>query len=90
MVPGVHSALKGASFGISYGGNSQLDIRQFRVLSNVPSQNGTYDITGLLHDPNKFQRIEENVYIEPNPTSNFPSNKFLTPPRHINFLELYI
>jgi predicted phage tail protein len=64
--------LLGSVFGLT---RLQSNIRQFRVLSNTPAENNTFDITGLLHDPNKYDRTD----------------KYLTPPSDIQSKEsLYL
>jgi len=53
--------------------------REFRVLQNKEVDKHEYEITGLLHDPNKYARIEQGIYFDGPYYSNIPAGE-LTPP----------
>ena len=52
---------------------SNVEPRLFRVLSNVESAANEREITALLHDPNKYAAIEENLVLDAPPTTVLPS-----------------
>jgi hypothetical protein len=50
-----------------------VEPRLFRVLGNKQTKPGEYEITTILHDPNKYDRIEKGIKIDPPPTTLLPT-----------------
>lgn len=64
---------------------SDVAPRQFRVISNVETAQGRFEITALLHDPNKYDRNERNLVL--NPVSTTYLTGALSPPSGFSFEE---
>lgn len=60
--------------------------RQFRVLKNVEKSPNKYEITGVLHDPQKYARIEEGINFDQEPEPLIPLGK-LTMPQNLTVEE---
>lgn len=60
--------------------------RLFRVIANREESAHLFEITALQHDPNKYDRIEKDIYLEPNSHSAGPTGA-LTPPTDISTAE---
>jgi hypothetical protein len=56
--------------------------RQFRVLQNIETDKHKFEIVALLHDPNKYARVEDGVYFDPPPYSDIPEGE-LSPPENL-------
>ena len=70
---------------------ANVEPRQFRVISVTENEEGNlYDITSLLHDPGKYDRIEKNIVVDNSDFTILPSGQ-LPPPSEISTLEfLYL
>jgi len=53
--------------------------RQFRIMSISEVDVNEYQLTGLIHDPNKYARVEQNIDLEPPEYVGIPSG-VLPPP----------
>ncbi len=60
--------------------------RQFRIVSIVESEKNIFEVSGLFHDPNKYARVEQGVYLEDVPYSLLPSGP-IKPPMNITHTE---
>ncbi len=58
---------------------SNVEPRLFRVLSNAEVEPNIYEITGLLHDPGKYGRIEQDLVLDPPVTSRLQSGPLTAP-----------
>lgn len=65
---------------------TNVEPRQFRVISIIEQEKNIYEVTGLLHDPNKYARVEDGASLEDIPYSIIPSGP-LTPPSNLSFKE---
>jgi hypothetical protein len=66
---------------------SNLETRQFRIVTNREVEPGKYEIVALLYDPNKYARVEEGIIFDEAPTSRLPDG-VLEPPTTV-VAELY-
>lgn len=67
--------------------STDLAPRQFRVLSKTEnSDDGTYSITALYYNPNKFAMVEEGLTFDPIPYSR-PDKDKLKPPTDLSLVE---
>lgn len=44
--------------------SSAVEPRKFRVVSVVEKDKNIYEVTALFHDPNKYDRVENNLIVE--------------------------
>ena len=58
---------------------SNVEPRTFRVLVNRELEKGTYEITAMLHDPTKYDRVEENLVVEAPDYTTIPTGALLAP-----------
>lgn len=67
--------------------SADVEPRQFRVVANRESgaTEGKlrYQITGVEHDPTKYARVEQGIYLEPPPDTLLPTGP-ITPPSGID------
>lgn len=49
--------------------------RQFRVVSMTETEDNIFEISALLHDPNKYARVEQNLTLEDIPYSIIPTGE---------------
>jgi hypothetical protein len=67
--------------------STDLAPRQFRVLNKTEdNSDGTYTITALYYNPNKFAMIEEGLSFDPIPYSR-PDKDKLKPPTDLSLVE---
>jgi hypothetical protein len=62
---------------------SNLIPRQFRVITNKETEPHKYEIFALFHDPDKFARVERDIYHDPPPDTLLPTGP-LEPPGEFN------
>ncbi|WP_336998785.1 host specificity protein J [Pantoea agglomerans] len=67
--------------------SNNLAIQYFRVTSVAGNDDGTFTITGVQHDPNKYRYIDDGVRIEPAPITVTPIS-VLKAPANINISEV--
>lgn len=67
---------------------SDVAPRLFRVLANREIERGEWEIVALLHDPNKYLRVEQGLRLDPNPISRQTLTQPL-PPSHLDFEQTY-
>ncbi len=60
---------------------------ELRVISVVPVDKHLFEITGLIHDANKYARVEEGLNLPPEPTSTFPTEDALPIPVNLEAEE---
>ena len=53
----------------AHGGVYAIEPRQFRIAGVMEQQRGQFSIIGLLHDPNKYARVEYGLQFDPTPYS---------------------
>lgn len=58
---------------------TNVEPRLFRVLANAEVEPNIYEITGLLHDPGKYGRIEQDLVLDPPVTSKLKSGPLVAP-----------
>lgn len=58
---------------------SDLAPRLVKIVRRVESAKNTFDLTGILHDPTKFARIEQNLALEPPNYTALPSGFIVAP-----------
>ncbi len=66
------TVLPGAAWILSTTGPAGLqpvDTRQFRILALAEPHRGQYQISALVHDPNKYARVELGIEFDPTPFS---------------------
>lgn len=51
---------------------TNVEPRQFKIISVSEADKNIFDISAVFHDPDKFTRIETDIYLEENDYSNFP------------------
>jgi predicted phage tail protein len=70
---------------------SDLAPRLVKVISRSEDEQnkGNYTLTGILHDPTKFDRIEQNLVLEPPNYTALPSGPIL-PPTHMDAVECIV
>ncbi|PAO06170.1 host specificity protein [Enterobacter cloacae] len=62
--------------------SEELYAQQYRVISVTDNNDGTYSISGALHDPDKYARIDTGAIIDQRPISVIPpGNQY--PPANI-------
>jgi predicted phage tail protein len=54
--------------------SDNLDQRLFRAISMQQEDANIFQVTALLHDPNKYARVERNEILPPRPTSEYPTS----------------
>lgn len=59
--------------------SDNLAIQYFRVTSVAGNDDGTFTITGVQHDPNKYRYIDDGVRIEPAPITVTPISVLKVP-----------
>jgi predicted phage tail protein len=64
-----------------------LAIQYFRITSVAGNDDGTFTITGVQHDPNKYRYIDDGVRIEPAPITVTPIS-VLKAPANITISEV--
>ena len=52
--------------------SDRLAIQQFRVTSVAANDDGTFNVSGIQHDPNKYRFIDDGVRITPAPITVTP------------------
>ncbi|HHX6142577.1 TPA: host specificity protein J [Escherichia coli] len=62
--------------------SEELYAQQYRVISVTDNNDGTYSITGALHDPDKYARIDTGAIIDQRPISVIPPGN-QSPPANI-------
>jgi len=67
--------------------SDNLAIQYFRVTSVAGNDDGTFTITGVQHDPNKYRYIDDGVRIEPAPITVTPIS-VLKAPANITISEV--
>ncbi|KAF6685043.1 host specificity protein J [Pantoea sp. EKM20T] len=67
--------------------SNNLAIQYFRVTSVAGNDDGTFTITGVQHDPNKYRYIDDGVRIEPAPITVTPIS-VLKAPSNIKISEV--
>lgn len=67
--------------------SDNLAIQYFRVTSVAGNDDGTFTITGVQHDPNKYRYIDDGVRIEPAPITVTPIS-VLKAPANIRISEV--
>ena len=67
---------------------SPVAPRQFRILSVVEAEANIFEITALLHDPNKYARIEQGLVLDAPTFTALPSGALKKPinPSHSEYL----
>lgn len=59
--------------------SSDLYAQQYRITTTAENDDGTYSITGVLHDPDKFARIDTGAVIDQRPISVIPPGSQFAP-----------
>jgi predicted phage tail protein len=67
--------------------SNNLAIQYFRVTSVAGNDDGTFTISGVQHDPNKYRYIDDGVRIEPAPITVTPIS-VLKAPANIKISEV--
>ncbi|MCE0491002.1 host specificity protein J [Pantoea sp. Mb-10] len=67
--------------------SDSLAIQYFRVTSISANGDGTFTVSGVQHDPNKYRYIDDGVRIEPAPITVTPIS-VLKPPANIQLSEV--
>ncbi|MGC0976511.1 host specificity protein J [Pantoea agglomerans] len=67
--------------------SDNLAIQYFRITSVAGNDDGTFTITGVQHDPNKYRYIDDGVRIEPAPITVTPIS-VLKAPANIKISEV--
>lgn len=67
--------------------SDNLAIQYFRITSVAGNDDGTFTITGVQHDPNKYRYIDDGVRIEPAPITVTPIS-VLKAPANITISEV--
>lgn len=62
--------------------SEELYAQQYRVISVTDNNDGTYSISGALHDPDKYARIDTGAIIDQRPISVIPPGN-QSPPDNI-------
>lgn len=62
--------------------SEELYAQQYRVISVTDNNDGTYSISGALHDPDKYVRIDTGAIIDQRPISVIPPGN-QSPPANI-------
>ncbi len=65
---------------------SNVAPRQFRVIAITEQEKNIFEITALLHDANKYARVEQNLILEEPDFSALPTGDIL-PPSDISISE---
>ena len=76
-------AVSGALFIVT---QRAVNPTQWRVLANEEIEPNQFRITALAHDPNKYARVEQDLKLEPLPTSALPTGA-IRPPGAISVRE---
>jgi predicted phage tail protein len=58
---------------------SNVEPRQFRILSVTEAEKHRFEIEGVLHDPTKYARIEQNLRLEPPDFTLLPTGPLPAP-----------
>lgn len=59
--------------------SDNLAIQYYRVTSIASNDDGTFTVSGVQHDPNKYRYIDDGVKIEPAPITITPSSVMSAP-----------
>lgn len=59
--------------------STDVDVRQMRVVSNVEIDPHKFAITGLIHDPDKYSRVEDGWEFDSDPTPRVPAGELAKP-----------
>ena len=59
--------------------SDNLAIQYYRVTSIASNDDGTFTVSGVQHDPNKYRYIDDGVRIEPAPITVTPISVLKTP-----------
>ncbi|MEH3412345.1 phage tail protein [Phytobacter diazotrophicus] len=59
--------------------SDRLAIQQFRVTSVAANDDGTFNVSGVQHDPNKYRFIDDGVRITPAPITVTPISVLPSP-----------
>ena len=59
--------------------SDRLAIQQFRVTSVAANDDGTFNVSGIQHDPNKYRFIDDGVRITPAPITVTPISVLPSP-----------
>ncbi|CZZ88313.1 host specificity protein J [Enterobacter hormaechei] len=62
--------------------SDELYAQQYRVISVTDNNNGTFSISGAMHDPDKYARIDTGAIIDQRPISVIPPGN-QSPPSNI-------
>lgn len=66
---------------------SDVAPRRVKIIKRVESTKANiYDLSGILHDPTKFTRIEDDLHLEPPSYTALPSGPIVAP-TNLSFLE---
>lgn len=57
---------------------TNLEKRLFRVISMTQDDDNLFTVTAVLHDPNKYARVEKNEILPPPRTSEYPTSPRLS------------
>jgi hypothetical protein len=66
---------------------SDLEPRQFRVVTKTEVEPHQYRIEAVIHDPNKYARVEQNIYVDDPIYTTLPDSNFLEPPSNLDYEE---
>lgn len=61
--------------------------RQFRIVANRETDDGTFEISGLLHDPNKYDRVELGLVVGPPTYTRLDKTDTLTAPINLTVVQ---
>ncbi|WP_313363970.1 host specificity protein J [Mixta calida] len=67
--------------------SDSLAIQYFRVTSIASNDNGTFTVSGVQHDPNKYRFIDDGVKIDPAPITVTPPG-VMQAPENITIAEV--
>jgi len=59
--------------------STSLSPQTFRVISNMEIEKGIFEIKALLHAPDKFDRVEQDLVLDPPETSYLPTGVLPAP-----------
>lgn len=58
--------------------SDNIEQRLFRVISIQQQEDNIFEVTAVLHDPNKYARVEKNEILPPPITSEYPTSPRLS------------
>jgi len=68
---------------------SNVEPREFRVITNTEVEPNVYEISGVEYDPDKYARVEDGRQFDPPPLNKFPdANDPISAPTNFQY-ELY-